>query len=45
MRTQFIRLAVEISLGFAVASFETLVPRATLDLWINQARKAIADSQ
>ena len=45
MRSQFIRLAMEISLGFAIKSFEGLFPRAILDLWTAQARKAIEESE
>lgn len=41
MRSQFIKLAVEISIGFAIKSFEGLFPTAILDLWILQAKKAI----
>lgn len=45
MRSQFIKLAVEISIGFAIASFQNLIPQAVLDLWILQARKAIKQSE
>lgn len=44
MRSQFIRLAVEVSLSFAIRSFEGLFPVAVLELWIAQARKAIEES-